>query len=103
VAAGDQGITAAAESVREFGAEHGVRVTPVQANLATFDGVEALFADVASAGVPPDAVAINAGIANSGDFVRENALADELRLINLNITSAVHLAKLVLPSMTARG
>jgi short-subunit dehydrogenase len=103
VAAENQDIAAAARSVREYGAEHTVQVMPVQADLATFDGVEVLCAAVAGAGVPPDALAINAGVGVSGDFVRENELADELRLINLNVTSAVHLAKRVLPSMTARG
>jgi short-subunit dehydrogenase len=103
VAAENQDIAAAARSVREYGAEHAVQVMPVQADLATFDGVEVLCAAVAGAGVPPDALAINAGVGVSGDFVRENELADELRLINLNVTSAVHLAKRVLPSMTARG
>jgi uncharacterized protein len=48
-------------------------------------------------------VAINAGVGVGGDFVRENALSDELNLISLNITGAVHLAKLVLPDMIAQG
>jgi short-subunit dehydrogenase len=103
VAAEDQGITTAVGSMQEFGAEHGVQVVAVQADLATFDGVELLCAAVANAAVPPDALAVNAGVGVSGDFVRENDLADELRLVSLNVTSAVHLAKRVLPWMTARG
>jgi short-subunit dehydrogenase len=50
-----------------------------------------------------DAVAINAGVGVWGDFSRQTALEDELNLINLNITSAVHLAKRVLKNMVARG
>lgn len=103
VAAEDQDITTAAGSLQEFGSGPGVQVMPVQADLATFDGVEELCAAVAGAGVPPEALAINAGIGVSGDFVRDNELADELRLVNLNVTSAVHLAKRVLPSMIAQG
>jgi short-subunit dehydrogenase len=38
-----------------------------------------------------------------GDFARDNDLAAELRLIGLNVTGAVHLAKLVLPGMIAAG
>jgi short-subunit dehydrogenase len=41
-------------------------------------------------GGPPAALAVNAGVGMSGEFT-ENDLATELRLLNLNITSAVHL------------
>ena len=44
-------------------------------------------------------MAINAGVGAAGDFARDN----ELRLIGLNITGAVHLAKRVLPEMLAAG
>jgi short-subunit dehydrogenase len=52
---------------------------------------------------PLDAVAINAGVGVGGDFARDNALADELNLVDLNVRSAVHLAKLVLNDMVRRG
>ena len=48
-------------------------------------------------------MAINAGVGVGGDFARDNDLPDELNLINLNITGAVHLARRVLPDMIARG
>jgi short-subunit dehydrogenase len=38
-------------------------------------------------------VAINAGVGVAGDFARDNELADELSLIGLNVTGAVHLAR----------
>jgi uncharacterized protein len=79
----------------------GVTVTAVQADLATFDGVEELH-DVIRAGRTPDALAVNAGVGVSGTF-SENDLAAELRLVNLNVTSAVHLARLVFPLMIERG
>lgn len=100
VAAEEDAIMAAASSFTEHG---GAAATPVQADLATFDGVEQLYAAIQGTGQPPDALAINAGIGVGGDFARQNELAAELKLINLNITSAVHLAKRVLPGMTARG
>ena len=43
------------------------------------------------------------GVAVYGDFVRENEWEKELNLINLNVTSVVHLAKLVMPAMVAAG
>jgi short-subunit dehydrogenase len=79
------------------------QAVPVQADLATFDGVEDLWQRIQDTGRVPDAVAINAGIGVAGDFARDNELADELRLIGLNITGAVHLARRVLPGMIAAG
>ncbi|HEX3921263.1 MAG TPA: SDR family NAD(P)-dependent oxidoreductase [Streptosporangiaceae bacterium] len=99
VAAEDERIVG---SARAFEAEGG-RATAVQADLATYDGVEQLFAAIETRGGRPDALAVNAGIGVGGDFARDNELAAELRLINLNITGAVHLAKLVLPGMVGRG
>jgi short-subunit dehydrogenase len=49
-----------------------------------------------------DAAAINAGIGVHGDFATETDLRDELRLVNLNVTSVVHLAKLVSRDMVPR-
>jgi short-subunit dehydrogenase len=98
VAAEDERI----ESVARSFTGNGVRAVPVQANLATFDGVEDLYQAIRATG-RPDAVAINAGVGVGGDFARDNELADELRLIGLNVTGAVHLARLVLPEMIAAG
>jgi short-subunit dehydrogenase len=81
---------------------NGVQAIGVQANLATFDGVEDLYQAIQEAG-RPDAVALNAGVGVGGDFARDNDLADELRLIGLNVTGAVHLARRVLPDMIAAG
>jgi short-subunit dehydrogenase len=89
-------------AARELG-ELGAVVQPVQADLATAEGVEKVWSAVQKSGKTLDAIALNAGVGVSGDFVRENTLEDELRLIGLNVTSVVHLAKLVLPAMVARG
>jgi short-subunit dehydrogenase len=99
VAAGDERIGAAASSF----AERGIQAVPVRADLATFDGVEELYQAIQAAGRAPEALAINAGVGVAGDFARDNKLADELRLIGLNVTGAVHLAKRVLPAMIATG
>jgi short-subunit dehydrogenase len=96
VAAEDQGIHLAAQ---ELGA-HGVNAVPVKVDLATYNGVEDLYASLR--GRAPDAVAINAGVGVGGDFARQTDLADELRLISLNVTSSVHLAKRVLQDMIPR-
>lgn len=96
VAAEDPGIsTAAAYFVR-----HGVVAEAVQADLATYAGVESLYA--ALRGRPPAAVAINAGVGVNGDFARDNDLEAHLKLIDLNVKSAVHLSRRVLQDMLAQ-
>jgi short-subunit dehydrogenase len=80
----------------------GANVLPVQADLAQYDGVEKLADAIQSAGRPVDAIAINAGVGVGGDFVGETELDTELNIINLNVTSTVHLAKRVLPQMVER-
>jgi uncharacterized protein len=100
VAAEDHGIEQAAADLRRDG---GTQVTPVQADLATYQGVERLYAAVLEADRPVDALVLNAGRGAGGDFVRQTDLKDELNIIDLNVTSTVHLAKRVLPDMVARG
>jgi short-subunit dehydrogenase len=48
-------------------------------------------------------VALNAGIGAGGAFATETDLAKELRLIDLNVRSTVHLCKLVLGDMVERN
>ncbi|HET8789330.1 MAG TPA: SDR family NAD(P)-dependent oxidoreductase [Actinomycetes bacterium] len=81
----------------------GAEVRAVKADLSTSDGVERLWAAVAGLGRPLDAVALNAGIGVNGDFTRDIPLEDDLRLIAVNVTAVVHLAKRILPGMVDRG
>jgi len=81
----------------------GARAETATADLATYEGVEQLYAAIRAIGRPVDAIAINAGVGVGGDFARQTELRDELNLIQLNVASTVHLAKRVLPDMIARG
>jgi short-subunit dehydrogenase len=98
VAAEEPRITTAA---RDF-AGLGATVEPVLVDLATHEGVEELYSRITADGRPLDAVAINAGVGLGGPFA-ETSLADELRLVDLNVRSAVHLAKRSVQSMVPRG
>jgi uncharacterized protein len=82
---------------------HGASVEAVQVDLATPEGVEQLHARIAAAGRPVDAVALNAGVGAGGAFATDTDLAAELKLVDLNVRSTVHLAKLVVRDMVARG
>lgn len=98
IAAEDERISQAATQLQQ----NGNTVTPVQVDLADYDGVEKFYNELKSTGRPLDVVAINAGIGVGGDFARETDLRAELNLINLNVTSSVHLAKRVLQDMVER-
>ncbi len=98
IAAEDGELAAAAGELSAGGAD----VQTVRADLSTAEGVEQLVAAITAAGRAVDAIAVNAGIGNSGAFI-DIPLADEQRLIGLNVSSTVHLAKRVLPEMVRRG
>ena len=98
IAAEDDAISDAAATLRQVGVEVGV----AQVDLATHADVEELHEQVRGTGVAPSAVAINAGIGVSGEFT-DTKLTDHLRLLELNVVGAVHLAHLVLPSMLEEG
>jgi short-subunit dehydrogenase len=100
VTAEDATITTAAADLRRDGA---ASVQPVQVDLATFDGVEELYAAITATGRAVDAIAINAGRGAGGNFTSETDLRDELNIIDANVTSTVHLAKRVLPDLARRG
>jgi short-subunit dehydrogenase len=98
VAAEDHAIDSAGTELEKLGAQ----VETVQVNLATPDGVEQLHYRVESSGRPVEALALNAGIGAGGAFVNGTDLQQELELVDLNVRSTVHLAKLMLPAMVAR-
>ncbi|GGU83282.1 oxidoreductase [Streptomyces litmocidini] len=79
----------------------GARVEAVRADLRDPEQTERLFAAATALGRPLDVVALNAGVGQGGAFV-DTDLADELEIIDLNVRSTVHLAKLVLRDMAAR-
>jgi uncharacterized protein len=79
----------------------GVRVHPVQADLATQDGVEALWRAIEDLDRPLAVAALNAGRSLGGAFV-DTDLEDELQMLALNVTGQVRLAKHVVRAMAAR-
>ena len=98
VTAEDEGLGQAADQLQSTGAQ----VHSVQADLSTYDGVERLYTAIVATGRPVTAAALNAGVGQGGAFIETN-LADELRIIDLNVRSTVHLAKRLLQEMVARN
>jgi short-subunit dehydrogenase len=79
----------------------GAAVGTVRADLRTAEGVEEVYRAVTAVGRPLAAAALNAGVGRGGAFL-DIDIADEVEIIDLNITSTVRLAKHVLRDMAAR-
>jgi short-subunit dehydrogenase len=82
--------------------EFGYVVEAIEANLATYHGVENLYREIQNYGKTPYAIAINAGPGVSGNF-STTSLRDEINSINLNIISPIHLVKRILPYFKLHG
>ncbi len=97
LAANDDLLEAAADEMRGLGAS----VVAQRADLATAEGVQRLHEAVQATGRPVAVAVLNAGVGSSGHFAR-TPLADDLEVVDLNVRSAVHLTKLLLPAMLER-
>ncbi|MBV9335179.1 MAG: SDR family NAD(P)-dependent oxidoreductase [Solirubrobacterales bacterium] len=98
IAAEDDAINRAATEL-----QNGATVEAVQVDLATAEGVEQLYDRIRRHGDQMEAVALNAGIGMGGDFATQTDLNQELKLVDLNVRSTVHLAKRVVADMVRRG
>jgi short-subunit dehydrogenase len=99
IAAEDPAIEAAASELRGSG----VDVQAIQVDLSQPDGVERLYSRIRDGARPLQAAALNAGVGAGGAFVGGTELEDELRIVDLNVRSTVHLAKRVLDDMVDRN
>ncbi|HWC08069.1 MAG TPA: SDR family NAD(P)-dependent oxidoreductase [Solirubrobacterales bacterium] len=98
IAAEDDELDTAAAELGRIGPS----VEAVKVDLATPEGVERLYERIGKSAQPVEALALNAGIGAGGAFATETDLDQELRLVDLNVRSTVHLCKLVLADMVAR-
>ncbi len=85
----------------DLGRRHGIAARALVADLATADSARSVFESVG--GVSIDVLVNNAGVAGQGRFAVERELADDLAMIQLDVTSLVELTGLVLPGMSQRG
>jgi uncharacterized protein len=80
----------------------GVQVTAVQADLATYEGVDEFWQAVEGTGRKLDAIAINAGVGVGGKFT-ETDLDKEINIVRLNVEGTLHVTKHAVKKMVAQG
>lgn len=105
VSRGQARLEAVAEEIR---AAHGVRAHVVAQDLAEPGAPAELHARFEREGIPVDVLVNNAGFGLMGPFVHTGGeaatdVAREMEMIQLNVAALVHLSKLFLPGMVARG
>lgn len=98
VAAEDDGIHDVPDKLSQWDSV----VQAVQVDLRTADGVEHLYRSATDGDRELAAAALNAGIGR-GEMFLKSELEDDLSIIDLNVRSTVHLAKLVLRDMANRN
>jgi short-subunit dehydrogenase len=90
------------DAAHQLRAEHGIEAYPYRGDAATYDGVEGFWQSIAALSRAVDVAALNVGIGLGGAFV-DNDLEDDLRVVAINVTGTVHMAKRVVQHMVANG
>lgn len=98
VTAEDDGIHDVPKRLQDTGSE----VQSVQVDLRTAEGVEHLYDSTVAGGRKVSAAALTAGVGR-GDMFLKSELSDDLSVVDLNVRSTAHLAKLVLRDMNNHG
>jgi short-subunit dehydrogenase len=97
----EEKLNEAADALSEM--DDVTQVEVVQADLSQREGVRKVYDSVRSLHRPVDLLAANAGVGVYGGFSEETDLEEEIALINLNVTSQVHLVKLISRDMLEQG
>lgn len=86
---------------RELKAAHHVHCIVLEGDLSVPGSPDALFQEVKKASAEVGILVNNAGFGSLGPF-HKRPLAEQLQMIQLNVTSLAHLTRLFLPEMIAR-
>jgi hypothetical protein len=86
---------------REIKSKNKVRCTIFAGDLSVPGAPDALYAEIKKASFEVDVLVNNAGFGSLGRF-HERPIEEQLEMVQLNVTSLVHLTRLALPEMVAR-
>lgn len=83
-------------------AQYGIKTWAIAADLQQPGAAARLVAEVQRLGLEVDVLINNAGFGTTGAFVTNDA-AQEVGMVNVNVTALVELTRALLPGMVARG
>ena len=89
------------EVAKELKGSFDIDIHTIVADLSRTEAPQAIFDQVENERIPIDILVNNAGIASYGKFA-DTDLEQELRMMQVNMTSIIHLTKLFLRPMLAR-
>jgi hypothetical protein len=89
------------EVANELSAEHSIRATAVPIDLSDPAAPEELFRVIDEQRIAVDVLVNNAGFGTHGPFATSD-VEQQVRMIEVNVTSLTHLTRLFLPQMLAR-
>lgn len=102
----DVAISGSSERVDDSAAalrtDYGVETYPYRGDAATYDGVEGFWQAIVDLDRPVAVAVLNVGIGLGGAFV-DNDLDEDMRVIAINVTGTVHMAKRVVTHMVSNG
>jgi hypothetical protein len=88
----------------EFRQQYGLgKVTVIGADLSKPEAPQHVYDDVMSQGIRVNVLVNDAGVGEHGMFANETDLQKELAMIQVNVTSLVHLTKLFVKDMVANN
>lgn len=88
---------------QEYEQQFGITTTIISKDLTDPSAPDQIYQETQQQGLTVDVLVNNAGVGEYGMFATDTDLQKELSLIQLNITSLVHLTKLYLGNMVSRN
>jgi short-subunit dehydrogenase len=87
----------------DFNRQYGTSSTVIEKDLSKPDSAQEVYDEVKRQGLTVNVLVNNAGVGEHGLFATETDLKKELDIIQLNVTTLVHLTKLFVRDMVARN
>lgn len=87
----------------DFNRQYGTSSTVIEKDLSKPDSAQEVYDEVKRQGLTVNVLVNNAGVGEHGLFATETDLQKELDIIQLNVTTLVHLTKLFVRDMVARN
>lgn len=87
----------------ELSSKHGIKCTPIQLDVRSYEQVEAVFKQLRTNSIEPDILINNAGLALSTDKVQDASVENWDTMIDTNVKGLLYVTKAALVSMLKKN